>query len=86
MSEITTHPPADAHSLRTTVVAAALVVAGILAAVAAASAPATAATVVVTVVAVLGGQRALSAWRASRRDAFEGQRGGPAPQRAEAAD
>jgi glucose dehydrogenase len=64
----TSHAPADAHSLRTTVAAAALVVAVTFATVAVAAAPRTTATVAATTVAVLGVQRGIAAYRGVRWD------------------
>ncbi|GAA0285901.1 hypothetical protein [Halobacterium noricense] len=64
----TAHAPADAHSLRTTVAAAALVVAVTLATVAVAVAPGTTATVAATTVVVLGIQRGVAAYRGVRWD------------------
>ncbi len=64
----TSHAPADAHSLRTTVAAAALVVAVTLVTVAAAAAPRTTVTVAATTVVVLGIQRGIAAYRGVRWD------------------
>lgn len=62
------HASADAHSLRTTVAAAALVVAVTFATVAVAVTPRTTATVAATTIVVLGVQRGIAAHRGVRWD------------------